>query len=170
MAGASDPPRLDVKRFALIETLIPTIFNGALPALGIWLLGPKTDVSLWGADGAAQAMLMPTLMPSLIIPIVVTLMVRARLDKGVISASVWPPMWDRIMRFVPGPLWARAGVSAAVSVFVMLPIVISGIWLTGIDPLSRFQFIMLNMCCGFLTGLIVVPPIIIAALAEQRSN
>lgn len=170
MAQTTDTSMIDVKRFALIETLIPSTFNAVLPVLGMWFFGPTTSVSLWGAEGAARAMVMPTLLPALIMPVVVTLIIRKRLGKAGLAISDWPPLWSRIMKFMPKSLWARASASAVLPVIVMLPLVILALSVVELDPMSRFQFITLNMICGFLTGLIVLPPIVIAALAEYRAD
>lgn len=149
------------RRYIRVETGISTVLNTIFCLLFGWIVfGGRERIPFAGVDGIGLDIFPTVFMSTLMTAAALTLLTRARLGKGVVTATsgspTWLPRFFLLRAIVCGLV---AALAIAVPTYLLLSLVNPGEW--------RFDGMMaMKAAFGAAIGLVVTPFILRAALSD----
>lgn len=105
-----------LNRLMVNETIVNTMISIPMYLLTAWLTFPQTQpIPLWGLHGVAFDLIPATFIPAIIMALATTLVLRARIRKGMTAAGRFSPP-------LPRQLPLRLLVIGAGALIIMVPI------------------------------------------------
>jgi predicted acyl esterase len=152
------------------ETLASIVISGAIPTAALWILNVPPPQSLWGEDSVLLALVMGVFAPTLLMTLILTLVVRSRVQLGRLPRLEWAGEYGGLPQRLPKALLPRAVLLAVLAVLLLVP---PGLLLLGglkVLPMSRSSFVFFNLVVGALVGLVMTRFVVLAALAERSAK
>ena len=148
------------------ETVVSTCINAFLPAGIIWFLNVTPPQVLIGPNDILAALVPGAGAATFAMTLILTMIVRTRVAKGVVATFDWPRAERGFYRFIPQNLLLRAIALAVMAMAIMVPLGLAVTALTGILPLTKVGALVFNIVYGAAVGLLMTRFVVLPALAD----
>jgi hypothetical protein len=152
-----------MRRMLVIDTIVAIFVNAIVFPVGLRAAGLAPPQAMLGTQGALVDGALATICPIVLMTILMTLVLRARFHRRLPERSAIVVPWAAI---VPRPIVLRSLMLAMAGLIVLLPLRLLVIWGLGLLPMTSATHFLLNIAYGSMIGLMFLPMIFSATLAE----
>ncbi len=156
------------RQFLVKETIISIFINAVLNfAITFFMFRSRDAIMFWGKGGLFFDLIPATFFTTFFMALVLTPVIRSRIQKGTAPAAPWDRSEHLILRFLPGGLFIRAIVVGIFALLMLLPVSTGLLAFLNVFPILFKEMLILKTCYGALIGLLISPIIVIGAMADK---